>query len=233
MQMSKRSGPSSDGKKSGKISPNKSEFYGNSETTGHMHEDEYKYSSSDEQRIQWLQEDYGMTEEEAKTAETALASFTGGGYTAIRDDYMKGRTDSVYYQRALDLENVIQAGPKFNGDMYRGISVSHKDADEIISTLEKGGKIHMQGLASWSSKVDVAEDFANTHSSNTSLVSIVFQKFGGTKLGTPIQQFSGFGKSEAEILCSSKARYGASNITKHVSDEGRTVYVVTVDEYLG
>lgn len=213
----------------GKSGARGSGFYGNSETSGHVHEDEFYSQASAEQKFDYLMEDLDLNYDEAEVMIDAFNKFTGGSYESIRraqNDNMPGPMFDVGEQ----LESYIQQAPKYYGQgaIYRGIDVNNSVAQNIIDTLSNGGTIDMRGTASWSSSLKTAKSFANVgYQSGTSNKSLIFVLPEGTKMGASIQHLSRFGKSESEVLVSKLARYKATSIEM---DPDQKYYLIHVTE---
>lgn len=192
--------------------------------SGHMFESEYGKVSTHSQRLEFV----GRTvpeysKQEVETVVNDLRDWSSIGYSDIRQSQVNKDLgepfDSMCFDQGQHLEDYIAKAPKYSGEIYRGIRLEKNKAEEIISTLSSGGSIDMKGTASWSSKMDVAKDFAETYDSSIKR-GIIF-KCDRTNKGTTIQHLSGYGKSEGEVLVSKSARYRAKSIT----DQGNRWYV--------
>lgn len=221
--MAKRSGTSKGG---GSKTKNKSEYYGNSEYSGHVHEYEYEYEASDSQKAEWVKEVMpDATYKEISSIIAVMDSWSGSMYSSIRDAQTAALEGKSYRESAFKageiLENYIKAAPKYKGQIYRGVNLDDSAYNEIMNTLSNGGTINMKGTASWSSSLKTAQSFASTYSGRH---KVVFVLNGDTKAGTSIQHLSSYGKGEHEVLVSKKTRYSATKI--ETDKAGRTVIYV-------
>lgn len=226
--MAKRSGTSKGG---GSKTKNKSEYYGNSATSGHVHEDEYGTKSSHSQRVKWVREVMpDATDEEVGAIVDNIRSWSGSGYGFIREaqaNAIDGKTyDEYQFAKGETLENYIKAAPKFKGQIYRGITVDDDTYTDMMNKLSNGGTIDMRGAASWSTSLSIARSFSSYGGYEDH--AVVFVLNGNTKAGTTIQHLSNYGKTEEEVLVSSKTRYSATKI--ETDSTGRTV--IHVNEHL-
>ena len=147
----------------------------------------------------------------------------------IRFTSRHGHTMKEIERRAYDLEKFIHESPKWDGGTtYRGMSLSDKELDELITKLKKG-ESDMLGSASWTTKQGTSEGFADYHIGETST------KYGDEKTNsvvlitdthskaTSIQHISHYGSREAEVLSSKDTRW---EFVRKYEKEGYTYIVV-------
>ena len=116
-------------------------------------------------------------------------------------------------ERAETVERFIRCSPRWDGGVtYRGMSLSQKDLDHLITQC-KAGVGDMLGSASWSTKEGTAQKFSRYHLNEKS------QTFGDTidkqvvlvtdthKLATSITHLSKFRDREGEVLGSMTERF--------------------------
>ena len=183
-------------------------FLGNSETAGHLDE---RYNSDNDERAQYLQEALGLSEAEAMEMAKAFDEFTTFEYGEIRKALYNNDSSHSGYAKGQLLEDYISMSPKYyeQGAIYRGMKMKVSEAQEFVNTLSEGGVVDMRGPSSWSSKINVAKNFASTPSEASILVKLP----NGTKAGASIRHLSQF-FNEDEILVSNRARFSASRIVQ-------------------
>lgn len=203
--------------------------FGNSARSGHMYEDEYGNVSTYGQRLDFVSQTVPeYNEKEVETVVNDLRDWSSTDYQYIRKAQVNKDAgepfDADLFDQGQHLEDYISKAPKYSGEIYRGIRLDADKADAVVANLSSGGSIDMLGTASWSSKIDTANDFAWVSDSGVQK-GIVF-RCAKTSKGTTIQHLSGYGKTEGEVLVSKTARYRAKSIT----DQGDKWYI-EVEEF--
>lgn len=102
-----------------------------------------------------------------------------------------------------DLDDFIYRSEKYEGAIYRGLSLTEKDASEIIQNLKKGKTMDMQGISSWSSNRNVSIRFADTKDKEKEICLLFNVE---NKSGTSIRELSEF-PIEDEVLHPTTSRY--------------------------
>lgn len=167
-----------------------------------------------------LSQTIGVSEAEAEQMAKAVHYYSGAGYTNIRQAQYSKDASNPYYEEVMAIENLIDKSPKWGGgEIYRGMHLS----SSTISQLEKGAKIDMKGMSSWTTKESLAKSFSKTKVPNES--PVIF-KTTGTKKGTSITHLSRFGKKEEEVLVSGSATWTIKSIKK----SGKTTIVELAED---
>ncbi len=149
----------------------------------------------------------------------SMSRYTGHNYGDIKNAYRaKYGISKEYYgklsqEEAMKASNVlddyIYQAPKYEGEVYRGITLNDKNFDTIIQNLKSGKVIDMQGISSWSTDEEVAEDFIETNEDEFASNAILFKL--DNKSGTPIESLSNV-PNEKEVLHPTTARYKLKKI---------------------
>lgn len=195
--------------------------YGNSELQNGHNGETYMYG---EKAYNKVQQDTKCTYEQAVERFDSVNAFTGSSYGAIRAEQMKSSDAKFHNKDAKEkgdrIEEYIHDAPKWgnSGTLYRGIQAKKDVVDDIINKLKAGEAIDQRGTSSWSSREQVARDFAGKGQST----SIIF-RVDGTMKGTSIKHLSKFA-SEDEVLVSKEARWRAKKIEQ--TDNGWVVDLV-------
>lgn len=172
---------------------------------GHRNED--GYDLTDDEKAALVQQDTGISEQEAKEVVAAINDYTLEGYTNIRAAQASGESGQ-YLDEAEAIERYIDAAPKFGeGDLYRGMSVPSDFAQSfhVGDVIDNGG-----ALSSWTSNENVADNFAVSEAWGGKGAVLVIE--GGTQRGTSIKHLSANGRDEDEVLIPSSARYEVTDI---------------------
>lgn len=122
-------------------------------------------------------------------------------------------------EKAETIHEYIEKAPKFEGEIYRGLSLSN----EMISGFKEGAVFKENGLlSSWTSSKDVAQDVAAGRSEELGMRPVVIST-KNPEYGTPVAHLSMWGDWEQEVLVSNmkEPRY---TINKVEEREG-VVYV--------
>jgi len=96
-------------------------------------------------------------------------------------------------QDATNIEEFIKKSPKYNGEVFRGITTFGKDVDAIFPN---GSIVKMGGTSSWSSDSDIAKSFGN---------KVLFKI--NSKSGVSVDYISGYKKAEKEVLFSENTNF--------------------------
>lgn len=170
---------------------------------------EYEYWSEEEDRKRFnaIKAQTGFDDEKA---EMTLHAFSGN-----RNDYhgLEDTPEGWFYRadrriRKLDgekwadaaktIDEYIEAAPKYDGPIYRGMSLS----DDKIAAFQKGGIFQDNGsLSSWTSSLDVANMFAEGRTEEYGLNPVIIETIGHPH-SSPVAHLSLFGSEEDEVLVS-------------------------------
>lgn len=167
--------------------------------------------------------------EEAKDIRRAIENYSTSGYqtirriqTATKEEFIKefpkwaDDYDDILKQ-ASEIEKYIEASPKFNEPLYRGIDIWKSSSqsltpDEFVDLFVPGKTIDMRGISSWSSTEVKASKFGRC---------IFIQKKPVS--GASIRHLSLYQK-ENEVLHSSMTRWRITKVEK-IDLPGRYVNV--------
>ena len=149
---------------------------------------------------EYIKENTGVSEEEAQEMYGAIAHYTTTSYDDIRD--LSNNSDSVVKERE-NLEKYIEKAPKYEGEIYRGLSFRD---DDFVNQLEVGKVMDMRGISSWSADKNVARAFSEAYMKKNQVVITM-----KNKTGVDISKISAI-KEEKEVLQSSKTFYSIKSI---------------------
>lgn len=149
----------------------------------------------------------------------SISKYTGHSYGDIKNAYrVKYGINKEYYGK-LDQEEAMKASnalddyiyqaPKYEGEVYRGITLSDKNYDKVIRELKSGKTIDMQGISSWSTDEEVAKNFIEDNEYFDTPNAILFKL--ENKSGTPVDSISNV-PGEKEVLHPTTARYKLKKI---------------------
>lgn len=147
----------------------------------------------------------GLKYAQAEPIAKSVVLFSGEFSSEIRSAQYNKDYESIYYDLAMNCEEYIKRAPKFGNSarLFRGVHVPKAVAEDFIRKIREGGLIDQRGLASWSTSVSTAENFARweckPHESK-----VVFTIMG-TKMGTSIRAISSH-THEDEVLISAEQR---------------------------
>lgn len=151
--------------------------------------------------------------EMAITYEDSVNNYSGSMYKQIRDQ--NNKSQNVVELRE-NIEEFIKISPKYEKETYRGLSFSDDESyNDFIKSLDKGAKIEMNGISSWTSSKKVAEEFANQSKHKVMLVNRT------VKEGVSIKNISKW-KGEEEVLFGSSTDF--KYVDKYMGDNGM-VYI--------
>lgn len=165
-----------------------------------------------------------ITRAEAETMLDSVQFYTGQvGYSLIRGAYNNPHAHPADVQALTVLDGYLHNAPKWQGQVFRGIHVSKKQAKEILSKPD----VDMLGPSSWSSEEYVAEKFAQSPGGGKGFL------FGGeahiifvlddNKSGVSITHVGTFDGTESEVLAPSGIRYPIRSV--ETVKKGGTEYI--------
>lgn len=175
----------------------------------------------------------GVSSQTAKDMYSAVASFSGSGYSWIREAQAAGDTTSNYGKKGKLCEDFITAGVKSGngwngGPTYRGIDGISNAAFNAYANLKPGDSVdpNFGGTASWSTNKDVS--FSGFSGGNN---SVVFVHTGSSQpKGVSIDAISSNG-GEMEVLVSKDSKYKVQHVAKY-KGQGWSGVGVSSTEYL-
>lgn len=188
---------------------------------------EYDYFDEEQEmfRLSAIQEMSGVDNAQARKYLDALcgqrddyirASNAGSEYETSwfygADGKIRSATSGEYFDKAETIHDYIVRSPKYEGEIYRGLSLNEGQ----IKEFSKGGIFEENGLlSSWTSSMDVADMFAHGRSEELGLTPVVI-KTKNPQYGTPVSHLSIFGQEEQEVLVSNleKSQYTIGDITE-------------------
>ena len=162
-----------------------------------------------------------------------IRNFTGSSYEGIRGAQhtaMKGEPLSSYQQEKLALakrmEKLLSLMPKEKVIKYRGIRVSNEALSDMIESAKLKGNFVDGGLASWSTALRIARNFADstTWDKNNRVVFRAVNKRGVGVEG--ITSIAG----EMEVLTPGTAKYKHTGNYRTINYLGNTYHVFDVVE---
>lgn len=185
----------------------------------HGHNEDVHYYENKVTRT--IMQDTGCDEKRASEYKDAVYGFSyqwdtemraeacGMPYKITHEDHTK---DEIV-KRCKDVEEYIARAPKWNaGTTYRGISLSPSEYTNLINDLQQGKDI-LKGMASWSSSVRKAKNFAEDYLGDKSemfteekKIYPVILKSNIQPMGTSIMHLSNY-PDEREVLVSKDCRY--------------------------
>ena len=164
-----------------------------------------------------------ITIEQAEKYYNSVQIFSGqdmtgdnNDYRCIRGAYKNPNASTEDIQRMNYLDEYIKKAPKWEGEVYRGINIDKKTANDILNRET----VDMLGPASWSSEFDTAERF----SCGSKPVRMVFI-LPENRSGTSITHIASFDGAESEIIAPSGIEYKIEHYEKVKKDERDFIYV--------
>ena len=162
-----------------------------------------------------------ITKEHAEEIYGSIQSYTYDEYSAIRHAYNNPNADMRDVKNLQNVDEYLNNAPKWEGQVFRGINVSKKVLNEILSKEP----IDMLGPSSWSSIEDVADEFASMYDGEKGerVVFVLPENRSGVSV-THISQYNG---REGEVTAPSGVKYGLDFVeeVKKGNDEFVYVYV--------
>jgi hypothetical protein len=164
-----------------------------------------------------------ITAEQAANYYDSVQMFSGqdmsgnnDDYRRIRNAYNNPRASQEDVERMQYLDEYLKSAPKWEGQVYRGINVDKKVADNILSQES----VDMLGPASWSSEFDTAERFSR----GSKPVRMIFI-LPENKSGASITHIASFNGAESEITAPSGVKYSIQRHEKVNKDNRDFIYV--------
>lgn len=171
---------------------------------------EYEYFEYDQKqfRLKSISELAEVSDAESRKILEALCGENehayGVGVDVPRGWFYKGDTairsakSGEYFEKAKTIDSYIKKAPKYQGEIYRGLSLD----DKAIEQFKKGGTFIENGnLSSWTSDKSVAQMFADGRSEELGTKQVIIRTSNHPQ-STPAAHLSIFGSDEAEVLVS-------------------------------
>ena len=194
-------------------------------TTEALNEYDYYLEEQESFRLSAIKEMSGADDE---TCEKYLNAMCGNRNSWVRstnagteyeeswfygaDNKIRLAKDGEYYEKAKVIDDYIENSPKYEGSIYRGLSLD----DDTISQFEKGATFKENGnLSSWTSEKDVASMFAEGRSEELGKKPVIFETSNHPH-STPTAHLSIYGSEESEVLVSNMKNneYIVESVTK-------------------
>ena len=189
---------------------------------------EYEYFSAEQEayRLEEIQKQTGFSEEKARevldamsgTRDKYIQNANAGNYDYKsgwfygQDTAIRTATGGEAYEKAKLIDEYIQAAPKYDGTIYRGMTLP----EDVVAQFQQGAVFTENGnISSWSSTADVATMFAEGRTEELGGVPVVLETVNA-KYSTPAAHLSIFGKEENEVLVSNmhENKYIIEEVTK-------------------
>lgn len=124
----------------------------------------------------------GVSEERAKELFDSVRNFTGGFYKGIREVDEGKSNNKNYIKDAKNInEFLTKFKPKYEGTVYRGMTVDKATKAQIINSLRNGTFTH-PAMSSYSSNKDIASGFAYAFSENDESIIFVNKSRSGVSI---------------------------------------------------
>ena len=123
---------------------------------------------------------------------------TPEGWFYRADTRIRDNDGEKWSNAAKTIDDYIVASPKYEGSIYRGLSL---DAD-TINGIKAGGTFVEKGtLSSWTSGADIAQMFAEGRTEELGLTPVVIET-RNHPFSSPVSHLSLFGSEENEVIVS-------------------------------
>jgi uncharacterized protein with gpF-like domain len=167
--------------------------------------------ADDERALEYLDALCGRREDYIRASNNG-AEYKEAWFYGADAKIRAGATDH-FRQQAQTIHDYIARSPKFEGEIYRGLSLP----GEQIAKFKKGAQFQENGLlSSWTSSYDVADMFANGRSEELGTTPVII-KMKNPRYGTPVSHLSIFGQEEQEVLVSNieNATFTIGDVTEN------------------
>ena len=159
-------------------------------------------------------------------------------YKATSFKKMKAASRKRFVDQADALEDFVKRSPSYDGQIHRGMTIRKDRFDEFLTDLATGKPTAT--LESWSSEVDIADDFAGIKrvkgaigaqqgfQSDRVHVMLTVKK---NKYGSSITNLANDYQHEMEVLIPSKIRYSITDIEQTpIGDTGEMFWNVSLEQ---
>ncbi|MEL7035892.1 MAG: ADP-ribosyltransferase domain-containing protein [Cyanobacteria bacterium J06592_8] len=154
----------------------------------------------------------GIETTEVKKILEAIADFTTADYRQIRRAEQEGIPDV----RIDRLNLFMKKMPRYEGYIYRGLSLGKKSIQPFIERLEKSERYTLEAMASFTCSPSVAENYSG------SCYSVVL-RVQGNHSGVSIRNFSAM-YTEEEVLVPKDTQYQVVNLPEKF-ERGKINYI--------
>lgn len=178
---------------------------------------------SDLDPVRMVAEDTGFDDARARQAIRDVSRWVGDDCTGIRAH--DPSTEDVRER----LEEFLEASPKYEGTVWRGVGLERADAEGVLQALRTGGEIDQRGVSSWATESDWAAEFAEMNAERRDDgVSIVF-RLDENRSGVSIKHVAGIDNDE--VVAPEGVRYVLGGEIRRVGDPyGGGYWMVPVRE---
>lgn len=165
---------------------------------------------SDLDPVRMVVEDTGFDDARARQAIQDVSRWVGNDYTRIRAH------DSSTEDVRERLEEFLEASPKYEGTVWRGVGLERVDAEDVLQALRTGGEIDQRGVSSWATESDWAAEFAAMNvERRDDGVSIIF-RLDENRSGVSIKHVASIDNDE--VVAPEGVRYVLSGEIEWVED---------------
>lgn len=158
-----------------------------------------------------------ISPERAEALFAGIHDFSGEEYSIIREAYNNPHATQSDIDSLNAVDEYIRSAPKWEGEVYRGINVSRRTANEILSA----DTVDMRGPSSWSSEMNVAERFSIMGDEPVNMVFILPENHSGASI-THLATFNG---AESEVTAPSGVQYTIDRYENVRVDNRDYIYV--------
>ena len=170
---------------------------------------EYTYWSEEQaaKRFDAIKAQTGFTDEKVMEVLTAFSGdradyrdleHTPEGWFYRADTRIRKLDGEKWSNAAKTIDEYIEAAPKYDGPIYRGLSLDSKK----IEAMQIGGTFQDNGsLSSWTSGLDVAQMFAEGRTEEYGLTPVIIETRNHPR-AAPVAHLSLFGEEENEVIVS-------------------------------
>lgn len=168
--------------------------------------DKYQPSYLRKRAVAYTMRQLNVSDDVAKELNAAVNDYSDRAYSIVRE-YQRGqktRNDQKAADVSRKLETYIEKAPKWGGSAtYRGVSSSN--------VPKVGDLIDMGGTSSWTTRSDIAANFANTAKSSGLGNNMIVFKSNTQRSGTSIRHLS-HSPHEDEVVVSKKTKYRVASV---------------------
>lgn len=177
------------------------------EKTPAMNEYTYWSDAQNQKRFDAIKAQTGFSDEKAREVLTAFSGdradyrdidHTPEGWFYRADTRIRKLEGDKWSEAAKTIDEYIEAAPKYEGPIYRGLSLDSKK----IEAMQVGGIFQDNGsLSSWTSGLDVAQMFAEGRTEEYGLSPVIIETRDHPR-AAPVAHLSLFGEEENEVIVS-------------------------------
>jgi hypothetical protein len=165
-------------------------------------------------------EQSGYTQADAAAAVPIITNYSLGGY-----DYIHNPITPRGVEANKVINKTLEALPKYDGPIYRGVKLPGNIADEQFKELKSGNPITLgSGATSFSSDIKVSEEFASDNAQGRRSIVYTLKK---TYKAASITDVSGYGHHEKEVLSPGEVSY---TLDGKITTDSQGRYIVPLKE---